>query len=116
MAVYFYFVSACSSQTPQEQPELKHNRNPVLNKLNENRLEGFSKDNGKIQVYLVVKSVDDNEVRQLEETGVEIEIVNKKLHKIQATVDKDKLNELRKLGNVLSITKPSYGHLRSYTQ
>ena len=116
IAVFFCFMGACSSQAPNEQSELENDHDSALSRLNEDRLEDFSKNNGKVQVYLVVKSVGEAEILQLKEVGAEIEIVNKKLNKIQAMVDKDKLNELRMLDNVLSITNPSYGHLRSHAQ
>ena len=65
-----------------------------------------------VHVYITVKNTEEPNVTDLKNLGIEIEIINKKLKKIQAWVPFDSLNQTAELDNVLAITTPSYGSPR----
>jgi len=71
-----------------------------------------TKDDSKVQVYLKVKSTNKIDLSTLEKTGLEIEITNSKLKKIQGWVSTNNINQLAELDNVIHISTPSYGHKR----
>jgi len=66
-----------------------------------------------VQVYVVVASTEENDINLLKNLGLEIEIVNTKLRKIQAWVAFNDINRIANSDNVLAITTPSYGNPRT---
>jgi len=65
-----------------------------------------------VQVYVVVASTEKDDIALLTELGLEIQIVNTKLKKIQAWVSFDNIEKIADIDNVLKITTPSYGSPR----
>jgi len=65
-----------------------------------------------VQVYVVVKRASESDIALLKKHGLEIEIVNTKLKKIQAWVSLNNIVEIAELDNVIGITTPSYGSPR----
>ena len=68
------------------------------------RLRGLDE----IQVYVRVRSVSENAIAQLENAGLDIEIVNEKLGKIQAWTSSATLQKLLTLDLVTKVSAPSY--------
>ena len=68
--------------------------------------------NSQVQVYVVVARTEENDIALLTKLGLEIQIVNKKLKKIQAWVSFDNIEKIADIDNVLAITTPSYGSPR----
>lgn len=71
------------------------------------------KDGNKIQVYIKLSSCNQQDITQLEMLGAEVEVVNKKLNKVQAWVTSSQLDALIKLDNVEKIFRPSIALPRS---
>jgi len=65
-----------------------------------------------VQVYVNVASTEEKEIALLKNLGLEIEIINHKLKKIQAWVTLKNINRIAESDNVLAITPPSYGSPR----
>ena len=63
-----------------------------------------------VQVYLLVASTEKSEIENLKNNGVEIEIINAKLKKIQAWVSLTNIAQIVESDNVLGVTTPSYGN------
>jgi len=71
-----------------------------------------SKKESKVQVYVSVDSTGENQVQELVKLGLEIEIINSKLNKIQGWLDVNRIDDFTSLDNVMYISTPSYGHRR----
>jgi len=85
---------------------------PNQAKLSSSRSLTTSKQESKVQVYVKVESTNFNLIKELENNGLEVEIINSKLNKIQGWVDISRINNLTNLDNVSLVTTPSYGHKR----
>jgi len=66
-----------------------------------------------VQVYIVVAKAEESDISLLKELGLDIEIVNTKLRKIQAWVPLENINRVANSTNVLAITTPNYGSPRT---
>lgn len=68
------------------------------------------KNGDQIQIDIQLKDSDSDLIEQIKATGVEIEIVNAKLKRIQAWADQSQLSELASITGVAKINTPNYGH------
>jgi len=66
-----------------------------------------------VQVYVVVASTEEDDIALLTKLGLEIQIINTKLKKIQAWVSFDNIEKIADINNVLAITTPSYSNPRT---
>jgi len=133
--VIFVLLSGCSSKENESNAPPKKNRkegltikelkNKSSNKKIDPRIVSLIKQSygtkftssseliktkgSQVQVYLLVDSTEESEIENLKNNGVEIEIVNAKLKKIQAWVSLSNIAQISELDNVLGITTPSYG-------
>lgn len=67
----------------------------------------------RVQSYIRLSSTQPSDLKELRELGVEIEIVNAQLSKVQAWVEFSQLAALSQLPNVERVTTPSFAHSRS---
>lgn len=66
---------------------------------------------GKIQVYVHVSAINQENLQSLKQCDVDIELQNEKLLLIQAWIPSDQFDNVAKLPFVTKITPPSYGHI-----
>lgn len=64
------------------------------------------------QVYVELKLVNEDVLRELERNGLTIEIANLKLNKVQGWVSSERFEGLADIDNVLKITTPNYSNVR----
>ena len=135
--VITFSIIGCSSNTTEEPDLLEKNKQQALStkKLKQNeishkvdsRIASLIRQSDKtnlttssqiktkesqVQVYVVVASAEENDITLLKNLGLEIEIVNTKLRKIQAWIAFNDINRIANSDNVLAITIPSYGNPR----
>jgi len=70
------------------------------------------KATSKVQVYVTVNNTDSASIDALNLLGLEVEIVNRALGKIQGWIDVADIVRLTQFTSVLKVDLPSYGHSR----
>lgn len=67
----------------------------------------------RLQVYIKLANSDDEHVAVLRSLGVEVELVNRQLNKVQGWLESDLIKSLLRLENVIQISRPIYAEPRS---
>ena len=70
-----------------------------------------TKNQSMVQVYVKVLDTAANQLTELENLGLEIEITNSNLNKIQGWINLNDINRITQLDNVVKVLKPSYGNI-----
>ena len=70
-----------------------------------------TKNQSMVQVYIKVLDTAANQLTELENLGLEIEITNSNLNKIQGWINLNDINRITQLDNVVKVLKPSYGNI-----
>ena len=70
-----------------------------------------TKNQSMVQVYVKVLDTAANQLTELENLGLEIEITNSNLNKIQGWINLNDINRITQLDNVIKVLKPSYGNI-----
>ena len=66
-------------------------------------------ENNSVQVYVELNQISDNVVNILEQYGLRVEVVNKRLKQVQGWVDVGNMDAISDISEVVKVTHPKYG-------
>lgn len=72
-----------------------------------------TKNSASMQVYISLTDASDDHVRALENMGVDVEVVNRDLNKVQGWLDADSIDTVAQESMVLKVAAPKYAQVRS---
>lgn len=72
-----------------------------------------TKNASSVQVYISLTTATDDNVQALENLGVEVEVINRKLNKVQGWLDIENIDAVAQLSMVMRVSAPKYAQVRS---